>query len=248
MTKPKWSICVPCKNRSLVYAEGHRLLLFPNMIHSVRRKGMLPNSAWPVEKAEIVVADFHSDDWPLERWLPAAAHPIPVRIVQVDGPFSVGKAWNRVAAEARGERIWFIDTDMLVGAEFFKRGEAAMDAGMAYLPICWSFEDYGHTRGDWRPTGCGNGCMTRKMWDHFGPRPEFESHGKSDEVIKRRLQRAGKVIIDKCPGFYHQWHPNTRKWKNRHYKREHSEQYEAEKSLWRMAEHDPWERTKGDRK
>src|SRR5262245_31161846 len=96
------SICTTVKNRSIVRAGGRELRLFPNCVDSiVRARGA-------VLELELVVADWESDDWPLERWLDAAADPIPVRIVTLSGTFSRGRGLNAAAAAARGEFLFFV--------------------------------------------------------------------------------------------------------------------------------------------
>ena len=73
------SICVALKNRSLVMADGRELRLFPNCVRSIVQSldGTLPT--------ELVVADWDSDDWPLDEWLPEAAAGIPLRVAQIEG-------------------------------------------------------------------------------------------------------------------------------------------------------------------
>lgn len=222
------SILVPCKNRSLIYEGGRVLMLFPNMVSSLRRATLVKGEARVVE---MVVADFGSDDWPLEKWLPHYMYPFRVRIIQVDGPFSVGKAWNVAAEHARADRFWFLDTDMLVRRPVMSRGIACLVRGMAYFPICWSWSTPDHSGpGEWRRYGCGNVFMTRKHWERFGPRKEFVTHGKSDEMLLAEFQKAGLAVRERDPDFWHQWHPNTLGWLNRYYAGEYDRAAEAAKA------------------
>ncbi len=57
------SFCVTVKNRSRVDVDGRRLELFPACVASI--------VAACVDRvdAELVVADWRSDDWPLAEWL-----------------------------------------------------------------------------------------------------------------------------------------------------------------------------------
>src|SRR6185295_1926248 len=60
--KTMLSICVALKNRSRVVSQGRELRLFPNCVQSITRS---LNDTIP---AELVVADWDSDDWPLADW------------------------------------------------------------------------------------------------------------------------------------------------------------------------------------
>lgn len=220
------SILVPCKNRSLIYEGGRALMLFPRMVNTLRRLALdIAN----VDSVEMVVADFGSNDWPLERWLPHYMHPFSVKIVQVGGPFSVGRAWNVAVKHARFDNFFFLDTDMLVSRHVVDRGMACLRDGKAYFPICWSWDKPDGDEGEWRIYGCGNVFMTREHWGRFGPRSEFKTHGKSDELLLKAFTGAGMAVRERAKGFFHQWHPNDLAWLNRHYERDHSEEYEASK-------------------
>src|SRR5215510_8347818 len=100
------SICTTIKNRSRVTVEGRELLLFPRCVESIRA------SVGRELPCELVVADWGSDDWPLDEWLPGAASPIPVRIIQLDGTFSRGRGLNAAARAARGDLYFFADSDV----------------------------------------------------------------------------------------------------------------------------------------
>src|SRR3954452_23100413 len=89
---PAISVCVSLKNRSRVEHEGRDLALFPNCVRSLADAAADIRDSGPVE---LVVADFHSDDWPLAAWLSAAAGGVlRVRVIPLDGQFSRGRGLN----------------------------------------------------------------------------------------------------------------------------------------------------------
>ena len=122
------SICTTVKNRSIVRCEHGELKLFPNCVDSIiRARGAIP-------ELELIVADWESNDWPLEQWLYEAAGPVPVQIVRMSGTFSRGRGLNAAAAAAHGEFLFFLDADALVSESVLRSGISAMQEGKAYFP------------------------------------------------------------------------------------------------------------------
>src|SRR3954471_21299859 len=100
--RPALSVCVCLKNRARVAHDGRVLTLFPNCVRSLAEAA---SAIREVGSIELVVADFHSDDWPLSEWLAAAAGALPVRVVPVDGAFSRGRGINRAVTEAASDQL-----------------------------------------------------------------------------------------------------------------------------------------------
>ncbi len=207
----KLSVCIPVKNYSCVEIDGRMTYPLPNCIRA------LVHALAPGFDAEIVIADFGSDDWPLDEWVHIMARPVVVRVVPVDGDFSVGRGFNIAADNAESDRLLFLGADMLVSRDLIIKGHALLDKGTAYFPLVWSCTNPEHTEGRERPFGRGNVFMTTAMREKLGPWREFGSHGKSDCLMFHRAEKHYEVECSLGPQFYHQWHPDDPEWKNRNY-------------------------------
>lgn len=203
------SICTTVKNRSLVRVGDHELQLFPNFVRSLV-------AAIDTYPCELLVADWESDDWPLEEWLPERAKPISVQIVSATGTFSRGKGRNLAANAATGKVISFLDADILLPKAFFKRGLQSVKAGKAFFPILFSYDDPEHKTGRWRKRGFGNCMITRDSFEESGGWPEYTSWGQEDKAFFVKISSARPVSREKLPGLLHQWHPDDVGWKNRY--------------------------------
>jgi glycosyltransferase involved in cell wall biosynthesis len=208
------SICITCKNRSLVDINGHKLKLFPRCIDSI-----LAISDEINEELELVVSDWGSDDWPLEEWLPQKIDGrIPLTIVPIEKEgFSRGVGLNTSFYQAEGDKIFFLDTDMLFESSYvFNIGLEVLEKGMASFPICFSYKDNKHEEGWWRATGYGNVMVNRDDFMAVGHWWEKDTWGKEDDNLVYKLSRMVKIWRENTPGFFHQWHPNDLAWKGRY--------------------------------
>jgi glycosyltransferase involved in cell wall biosynthesis len=199
------------KNRSrLVVADGLELQLFPNCVRSI----VACTAAIP--DVELVVSDWGSDDWPLDDWLPAAAGAMPVTVVPVEGNFSRGRGLNVAAHAARHDRLLFLDADVLACEALFRRSIELTATNTAYFPILFSFSDPQHSSGWWRKAGYGICALPRHLLQQAGGWPEYTTWGKEDGHLFQAVSRAANVVRERLDGFYHQWHPDDREWKNRY--------------------------------
>jgi hypothetical protein len=203
------SICVAIKNRSRVFAEGRELLLFPNSIDSIRSS--LPGNI----DAELVVADWDSDDWPLPQWLPQAAGRLALHIVPMQGYFSRGRGLNEAARAAKGDVLFFTDADCLTCPELFNAGIRHVNQGAAFFPVLYSYLDPEHREGWWRHSGFGNCILPRHVWEQANGWPEYNTWGKEDEDFLKRVSAIAEIVREEVPGFFHQWHPEDILWKDR---------------------------------
>jgi len=203
------SVCITVKNRSRVRTHRHELALFPNCLRSL---------AESVGKhdAEIVIADWHSDDWPLSEWVRDLLPSRDTKIIEVDGDFSRGRGRNSAAAAASSENLAFFDADMLVRPTLIEDLLDALHKGKAYFPICWSFSSAMHRSGFWRTTGFGNCAMSRKVFDTVGGWPEYSRWGGEDTDLYRKIRQIAPVVRRRHRGLLHQWHPNELEWKDRY--------------------------------
>lgn len=165
---------------------------------------------------EIVVADWRSDDWPLEEWIHAAAFPVPVRLVEIDGKFSRGEGLNAAAAAAHGSELLFLDADCLIARTFLYDGLKHVDAGKAYFPILFSYANPEHSSGWWRDEGFGICMLSRNHFDQSGGWPEYKQWGKEDDHFHSRVKAIAPVARENAVGLFHQWHPNDVAWKDQY--------------------------------
>ena len=202
------SICVTVKNRSRVQAGARELRLFPNCVRSIAE------SARGRPDIELVVSDWHSDDWPLEEWLAEAAAPVPTRIVRADGTFSRGRGRNMAANAAAGDSLLFLDADSLLCETVLQRGEHYLAQGKSYFPILYSFKDPAHETGWWRRFGFGNCIVTQAVFQKSGGWPEFTHWGKEDDLFYIQVAQLTPVVREEVEGFFHQWHPDDAEFKD----------------------------------
>ncbi len=197
---PVLSICVSLKNRSRIRYEGQELELFPNCVRS------LAEAARTLGPVELIVADFHSDDWPLAEWLEHTAAPLQVRVIPVEGDFSRGRGLNLAASQARSDRLFLCDADVLVPAELLRRGIEIVDAGEAYFPI-FGYLGLDGTRRHEVPESYGIAVVARSTFEAAGGVPEFHSWGGEDNLFHDAVARQRTVRRESVAGFDHQWHP-----------------------------------------
>jgi len=209
---PSLSICIPVKNRSRIEAEGHVLTLLPKCIQSLGA-AVTPEDDW-----QIVVADFESDDWPLNEWLDDAAAPIPVKVMTIATPFSCGHGLNVAAANADAPILLFLSTDMLIDRATLLKGIEVASAGEVYVPIPLLALDREHKELRRGALAVGTVFISKELFGKVGDFPEFKSHGLCDTVWAARADAEGiKIVLEDAPGLIHQWHPYTEEFSNRHY-------------------------------
>jgi len=206
------SICIPSKNRSRVEVEGRILNLLPKCIASLR-------AAWREgDDWQIVVADFQSDDWPLNDWIDDAAAPIPVKVMAIEGPFSAGKGLNVAATHATHENLLFLGADMLVDRATMVAGLRHLRNSVIYVPMPMVAMDPEHKDLQFGTLAVGTMFITHTLFGRVGDFPEFRSHGLCDTVWVERGEALNMLRRLECqPGLIHQWHPYTEEFMNRHY-------------------------------
>lgn len=203
-TIPSLSVCVSLKNRSRILHEGRELELFPNCVRSLLRSVQCGLSF----AVELVVADFQSDDWPLELWLEEAlCGSLPARVLTPADSFSKGQGLNIATHAARGEVLFLCDADMLVVPELLEHGVELVRARQALFPL------YRYLDSDGSPLGLelysfGNAFVSWEMFLQAGGIPEFNSWGGEDDIFHDRIRKLVRVRREYHEGFFHQWHPD----------------------------------------
>ena len=170
--------------------------------------------------AEVIITDFHSDDWPLREWVPGVfeenlcggkwggAGVVEHTIIDVDGDFNRGKGRNIAARAATGRVLFFLDADMIVSPDTIAAtGRAA--PGSAVFPLVREYRDQGHTDLSEVRYGTGNCFVSRE--DYFKTRGwlEWEKWGFEDWGFMVTVSNHATIFRPSIPTFIHQWHPDT---------------------------------------
>jgi len=201
------SVCVALRNRSRVALEdGHVLELFPNFVRSL---ATVADEFSEQGIVELVVADFQSDDWPLEEWLADFAVSVQVKVVRIKGRgFSRGHGLNRAVAAATSDRLFLCDADMLLESETIQRAIQIVDSGKSWFPTYQCLDRNGVTES-WQDLSYGMAALSREMFFKAGSVPEFESWGGEDDLFYEAVSRATGVVRERCLTLKHQWHPES---------------------------------------
>lgn len=209
-TVPTLSICITVKNRSLLSEAGNELRLFPNCVESIVQAARI------VPEIEVVVTDWHSDDWPLRDWFESAIGSVPHQLIQLEGDFNRGRGRNLAAEAAHGEGIFFLDADCMIEASVCVEAARCVEQGMAYFPVLYSYDSPACTTGWWRHTGYGNCAMSQELFKRSGGWPQYSRWGKEDDDFFARINAIATVVREETRGLFHQWHPDTVLWKDRY--------------------------------
>jgi glycosyltransferase involved in cell wall biosynthesis len=161
-----------------------------------------------VGSIELVIADFHSDDWPLSEWLEQVAGELHFRVVQVDGPFSRGRGLNLAVAQAASDRLFLGDADILIDPAALRRSIEILDGGLVWFPICRYLNEAGQL-DSWNEFGFGLVGIHRSTFDASGGLPEFYSWGGEDYLFFERLALHVPLVRELGDGLDHQWHPRN---------------------------------------
>ncbi|HQX51302.1 MAG TPA: glycosyltransferase family A protein [Planctomycetaceae bacterium] len=199
--QPIISICVSLKNRSRILHDGRLLDFFPRTVRAIS------DLAEVVGPIELIVADFHSDDWPLSQWLVSAGN-LSVKIVHVDGDFSRGLGLNVAARHATCDRLFLTDADVLVLPEALKRGLSSIERGVVRFPMFRHLDIEGNPQG-FDDFTHGLSFLTRDLMEQSGGIPEFFSWGGEDNFFYEKVHSLTIVERERDDGLLHQWHDES---------------------------------------
>jgi glycosyltransferase involved in cell wall biosynthesis len=177
----------------------------------------------PLEGYEVVLVDDGSTDDTV-AWLRREADSFPhVRLIQQDhgGP---AEGRNRGVAEARGDVIVFIDSDLVVTPSFLLEHAQALQKAWDGQGnrLCFTYGAVINTSNFENPTGephklsdlswayfaTGNVAIDRELLERAGLFDlRFRLYGWEDLELGERLRRLGVALV-RCPAAagYH-WHP-----------------------------------------
>jgi len=200
------SICTTIKNRSRVPSDKGILNLFPNCIKSLAKSLTLDTDV------ELVIADWKSDDWPILDWIEDAIPNIPIHLVTIEADgFSAGAGRNVAANNSDGDILFFMDADMLVNKEVIDYGILQASQGNVYYPtVRYEIDGGKHIIHE----GGGNLFISKDLYKNSGGWPEYHEHGFEDTDYAAVLKKLANISINDNISIFHQWHPQTKLFKN----------------------------------
>ena len=201
-----FSICIVSKNKSEIETnDGLTLSSLPNCLVSLAKLHTY------LTNTEIIIADFRSDDWPLDEWVSdILKNKVRYKIVKVDAPFSRGLGRNIAFRHSQGRIIFFMDADMIIdNPDIFFEAKDIVRQDAAYFPVCYSYYNHQRKDGWWRHTGFGNLIVSRENFNKYGCWDEKRSWGGEDDKMFLTLARHISIVRKRAQGFYHQWHPDA---------------------------------------
>lgn len=171
------------------------------------------------ELYEVILVDFGSTDYDLSK-LSGKYKRLDIRVINVDDYFSRGKGLNIGYDNAKYNNLFFCDADMLFKSrEVIDRAYNYLNLGKVYFPICFDFCEPTHQFGYWRRSGYGICFCTKSLLLNYNYRwSEYNSLGKEDNDIWDFFNNIGKCERDEVCGYFHQWHPPSKDFKNQNYK------------------------------
>lgn len=208
------SFCITCKNRSKVQYKGKVLELFPNCLKSIL---VCCNNL--TENVEVIISDWNSTDMPLEQWVPDLfkGSTITVKTVQVTDMehFNLAHGRNIAYKASRGNKLFFIDADMILCKEVVLDVIQDINDGYIGFPICYF--DGGNrpkkSRSGFGVTSYGNMFISRDKFESIGLWQGTSFYGSEDVTYYQILQgRHEKISRKEYRNFVHQWHPKYIGW------------------------------------
>lgn len=171
------------------------------------------------ESLEIVLTDFGSDDYNLQKLIPKFPE-LQFKIIYENTHFSRGRGLNIGYKNATKSNIFFCDADMLLNTrELFDRAYEEINNGKVLFPICFGLCEPSHQVGYWRNSGYGMCLLSKQtLEDNNYKWSEYDALGKEDDDFWDFFNKRELCSRYQINGYYHQWHPESQEFKNRYYK------------------------------
>lgn len=208
------SFCITCKNRSKVKVDNITLDLFPKCLDSI-----IEHCNEIEEGVEVVISDWNSTDLPLEGWVfdKFKDSNISVKIVQITDmdKFNLSHGRNVAYSASKGDKLFFIDADMLVCPEVILDGIIGINDGCVVFPICY-FERGSLSKKERFGLGKkaqGNMFISRNNFELVGLwSSSFFYGGEDDSYASACFKNGIRSIREPYVNFIHQWHPRYLGW------------------------------------
>ena len=207
------SFCITCKNRSKIKYKNRILELLPKCLASI-----LECCNDLEEKVEVIISDWNSTDYPLNDWVHDVfkGSNIDVKVVEVTDRqhFCLAHGRNVAFNESKGDKIFFMDADMVLCKEVILDSIKDIEKGCVVFPTCFfekgAKENRKNPFGD---TSYGNMFISRKKFEEIGYWEGTSYYGSEDVSYYKICKDKGEKISKKrYSNFRHQWHPRYIGW------------------------------------
>lgn len=200
------SFCFTHKNRLDWNIGNENLPLFKNCLLTLRSC----LESLDIEEYEICISSWDDEDdfQKLDNFVKNNFSFSKILISRIDKEetFSRGKGLNEAFSQSSGDIIFFLDVDMLfMRSEMISRSLKIIKENKAYFPICYSMNKDGS--GGWRPSGYGNCVVSRDVMSQV-KWIDKKSWGAEDDIFHAEIKKKYGIVRERCPGYYHQWHPS----------------------------------------
>ncbi|HYE21094.1 MAG TPA: glycosyltransferase family A protein [Tepidisphaeraceae bacterium] len=146
---------------------------------------------------------------------PIAADELPVRarVWNGSGPWSLGRARNRGAAVATGERLFFLDCDITVGPDFAALAIERIGRKRGWAPIVRnsSSRHAADVKG-YRTYGYGNVGVSSEDFADIGGFDELDGWGAEDWLFKWKCERLRIRLFRDRSNLVHRDHDRKTTW------------------------------------
>jgi len=167
---------------------------------------------------EVVLVDFGSTDYNKKK-LRGQFPKLKINIIDEESFFSRGRGLNIGYKNSTKKNIMFCDADMMFKTdEVFVSALKELTKGNVFFPICFDLIEPSHQIGYWRESGYGIMFGARKILDKLAFKwSEYETLGKEDDDAHEFFNEKKLVSRYKVKGYFHQWHPSSKFFKNTNY-------------------------------
>jgi glycosyltransferase involved in cell wall biosynthesis len=198
---PMVSILTAVKNRTYYESAGEVFDIMPQMVSSIACLDL---------DVEIIVADGGTVDRHPREWIDTYRGDMPVKVLDVDGPFNRGKCINRAAGVAESSILAIIQPDMVCPPRLFSRALEIVAEGNAFFPFYTKTNKRGES---FIGNGTGNAILNAETFHKAGGWPEYDwmeapqGPGTDDTEFRNAIGSISPIVRERIDGFDHMQHP-----------------------------------------
>lgn len=218
---PKISFCITIKNRAIIEYKNKDNKIIKLMLLKKNLEQLLFIKK-DIDNFELCIVDYNSTDVDnLKQYIiNIIGTSIPLKFIILNKYFSRGEGLNYAFTLSTGKPsdiVFFLDTDMVVGRQIIDNiYKYCFKYNYVYFPICGKFIDYTHKQYKPAIYAYGNVAMKKKIFlQKKGGWMHNRKWGKEDEDMYFYYRKI--AIRDYTHAFFHQWHPEDIKFKNKYY-------------------------------
>lgn len=130
-----------------------------------------------------------------------------------DVPFARAYTFNKAVKQAKTDKVFLCDADMILPRNFVELYDAYVDTRSVWFPICFSLKKgrpaiIAEENGYWRKPGHGMVGIHKDVYLKLGGLDEkFKTYGEEDGNFFSRVVKAGyNIHRTNCRGLFHEWH------------------------------------------